>query len=118
MRLAYLTLFIPVLAYAGPPDGKQIVLHGNGNGAMPCAACHGVAGAGNAAIGAPALAGLPAGAIAGALAQFAKGDGGTPLMQSIAQALSPEETNAVAAYFAGLRPGAPSPGSHNPDSKG
>ena len=94
-------LLLPGLAWADP-DGRDIVLHGNGNGALPCAACHGVNGAGNPATGAPALAGLPAGVITAALAGMAKGQGGTPLMQSIAQGLSPAEVQAVAAYFAGL----------------
>lgn len=94
-------VLLPGLAWAAP-DGREIVLHGNNNGAMPCAACHGADGAGNAATGAPALAGLPAGTITTALANMAKGQGGTPLMQSIAQALSPAEARAVAAYFAAL----------------
>ena len=96
-----LFLLLPGLA-AAVPDGREIVLHGNADGALPCAACHGVNGAGNPATGAPALAGLPAGSITAALARMAKGQSGTPLMQSIAAALSPAEAQAVAAYFAGL----------------
>jgi cytochrome c553 len=94
-------LLVPGTALAAP-DGREIVLHGNDNGALPCAACHGANGAGNAATGAPALAGLPEGTIEAALAAMAKGQSGTALMQSIAQALSPAEIQAVAAYFAGL----------------
>lgn len=92
----------PSLAWAAGPSGAQIVLHGNDNGALPCAACHGADGAGNAATGAPALAGLPAVAIETALDNMAKGTGGTGLMPSIARALSPAERQAVAAYFAAL----------------
>jgi cytochrome c553 len=89
-------------APGGPAlDGKQIVLHGNANGALPCAACHGVNGAGKAAIGAPALAGLPAPVIEADLAGLAKGNG-SEIMASIAQALTPAEVKAVAAYFASL----------------
>lgn len=95
-------LLLPGLAWAGAPSGEQIVLHGNNNGALPCAACHGANGAGKPSTGAPALAGLPAGVITAALARMAKGQSGTPLMQSIAAALSPAEAQAVAAYFAGL----------------
>jgi len=95
------SLLLPGLAWAAP-DGRDIVLHGNGNGALPCAACHGANGAGNPATGAPALAGLPAGVITAALGSMARGQSGAPLMQSIAQALSPAEIQAVAAYFAGL----------------
>jgi cytochrome c553 len=93
--------FLLLLA-AAAPDGQQIALHGNGNGALPCAACHGVHGQGNAAIGAPALAGLPAGTIESILAQYKAGQGGNSLMQSIARSLSPPETQAVAAYFSAL----------------
>ncbi len=95
-------LLIPALGHAAPREGQQIVLHGNDNGALPCAACHGADGAGNAAIGAPALAGLQAGVIENTLGQYARGNGGTPVMQSIARALSPAETQAVATYLAGL----------------
>jgi cytochrome c553 len=99
--LAFALALLPGLAWAAP-DGRDIVLHGNANGALPCAACHGANGAGNPATGAPALAGLPAGVITADLANMAKGQGGTPLMQSIAQALSPDEARAVAAYFSRL----------------
>ncbi|MDE8348574.1 MAG: c-type cytochrome [Acidocella sp.] len=90
-------------AFAEPPDGKQIFLHGNGAGAMPCAACHGVDARGNTSIGAPKLAGLPVGVIESALAQFAHGGGGNASMQYIAQALNPAETDAVASYLANLK---------------
>lgn len=92
---------MPGLAWAAP-DGKEIALHGNDNGALPCAACHGANGAGNAATGAPALAGLPAGQIAAALTQMAAGQGGNALMRSIAHSLSPAEIQAVAGYFSAL----------------
>jgi cytochrome c553 len=101
--LAVFLVLLPGLAAAAPPDGQQIVLHGNDNGAMPCAACHGANGAGNASIGAPALAGMPAAEIKGWLKTFADGNGGNATMQYIAQALSPAETAAVADYFAGLK---------------
>jgi cytochrome c553 len=100
-RLALLLASLPALALAAAPDGRQIALHGNDNGAMPCAACHGVDGQGNTSIGAPKLAGMPATAIEAYLKQFAAGNGGNATMQYIAQALSPAETQAVAEYFAG-----------------
>jgi cytochrome c553 len=100
--LALALALLPGLAWAAAPDGHEIVLHGNATGALPCAACHGENGAGNPASGAPALAGLPAGVITAALDNMAQGQSGTPMMQSIAAALSPAEIQAVAAYFAGL----------------
>jgi len=87
------------MAMAQTPDGRQIALHGNANGALPCAACHGVNGQGNASIGAPRLAGLPAGVIVGALENFSKGAGSNAMMQNIASALSPAEMQAVGTYF-------------------
>jgi cytochrome c553 len=91
-----------LLLAAAAPGGKQIVLHGNGNGALPCAACHGVEGQGNSSIGAPALAGKPAADIVSALNMIAVGQGGTGLMRSIANALTLDERQAVASYFAAL----------------
>ena len=98
---AVVTMIAPALA--APPDGQQIFLHGDGAGAMPCAACHGVNAGGNTSIGAPKLAGLPVGVIKSALAHFANGEGGNASMQYIAQALSPAETDAVASYLASLK---------------
>lgn len=102
-RLVLLAWLLPAAAFAQTPDGQEIALHGNANGAMPCAACHGVQGQGNASIGAPKLAGLPAITIEGYLKQFAAGNGGNAVMQNIAQSLSPAETLAVATYFAGAK---------------
>jgi cytochrome c553 len=87
---------------AAAPDGKTIFLHGNSNGAMPCAACHGMQAQGNAATGAPKLAGLPDGVIKTDLAQFADGEAGNATMQFIAQALSAQEIAAVAKYLSSL----------------
>ncbi|MGH6676254.1 MAG: hypothetical protein ACRECE_08545, partial [Xanthobacteraceae bacterium] len=39
--------------------GAEIVRHGTASGAMPCTICHGSQLAGNAAMGAPTLAGAP-----------------------------------------------------------
>jgi cytochrome c553 len=100
-RLAVFML-LPSLAWGAAPDGQQIFLHGNGNGALPCAACHGAQAQGNPIIGAPKLAGLPAATITAALAQIATGQSGNAIMQSIARALSPEDVQAVALYVAGL----------------
>lgn len=105
LLLALCVLPMPAMAAAAAaPDGQQIFLHGNSNGALPCAACHGQKAEGNSSIGAPKLAGLPAGAIESYLALFANGQGGNSTMQFIAQALSPAETKAIAAYLASLPP--------------
>jgi cytochrome c553 len=93
---------LPNTAFAAAPDGREIFLHGNSNGALPCAACHGAEAQGNPATGAPRLANLPATAIETYLALFARGEDGSATMQFIAQALSPAETQAVANYLANL----------------
>jgi cytochrome c553 len=92
-------MLAPMLAWA---DGKTIALHGNDTGAPPCAACHGVDGAGNAGIGAARLAGLPAAAISAALTNYAAGHGGNAIMQRIAGSLSAAEITDLAAYFSTL----------------
>jgi cytochrome c553 len=103
MRLWVLALcIVSTAALAAVPDGSNIFMHGNANGALPCAACHGAQAQGNPGIGAPRLAGMPAAAIETYLAMFANGQGGNATMQFIAQALSPAETKAVAAYLASL----------------
>jgi cytochrome c553 len=112
-RLILVVCLLPMTALAAAPDGNQIFLHGNSNGALPCAACHGQKAEGNPSIGAPKLAGLPAAAIETYLAQFANGQGGNATMQFIAQALSPAETKAVAAYLASLGPASPPAGPTN-----
>lgn len=91
-----------LLLAAAAPDGQEIVLRGNGNGALPCAACHGVNGQGKPSTGAPALAGKQAANIVTALNMMAASQSGTGLMQSIARALTLNERQAVAAYFASL----------------
>jgi cytochrome c553 len=100
-RLALLGSLLAAPAMAAALGGQAIFLHGNSNGALPCAACHGMQAQGNAATGAPKLAGLPAGVITGDLRNFANG-GGNATMQFIAQSLSPAETAAVAEYLASL----------------
>jgi cytochrome c553 len=93
---------LPVSALAQQaPDGKQIFLHGNVNGAMPCASCHGPLAQGNPASGAPKLAGLAPDMIVNKLKDFAAGSG-NPTMQVVAQALSPDEMQAVAHYVSKL----------------
>ncbi len=101
--LAAVSIIATASAFADAPDGKDIYLHGGSNGATPCAACHSEDGSGNSSIGAPKLAGLSAGAVKGYLAKFASGQIDNATMQYIAQALSPAETDAVAAYISSLK---------------
>lgn len=87
-------------AYAQEPSGEKIVKQGNGKGATACAACHGADGAGNAAAGYPRLSSLNAGYIAAQLQAFRNGDRSNPVMMPIAKALSEQESQSVARYYA------------------
>lgn len=91
-----------------PSTGPEIVQHGTTSGIVPCMACHGSHLQGNAAIGAPALAGLPQSATLAALASIADGKlGSNVVMRSIARSLTGVQRKAVAAYFATLARGKP-----------
>lgn len=104
MRRAAL-LGAALLLGAAAPDGKSIALHGTKDGALPCKACHGDHFQGNPSIGAPALAGLPAIETYRSLAAIAMGNKGHNfVMRNIALSLTPAEREAVAKYFAGLKP--------------
>ncbi|WP_426690596.1 c-type cytochrome [Rhodanobacter ginsengiterrae] len=89
-------------AAAPAVDAGAIAQSGNGKGAVPCMACHGVDGAGQAAAGYPRLAGLNAAYLRKQLDDFASGARGNPLMQPIATALSDDERQAMASYYSQL----------------
>ena len=72
-----------------------------------CANCHGSGGEGGLT-GAPRLAGLPQTYLAQQLAAYANGTRPQAVMTPIARALTMQEREAIAAYYAGLRaPAAP-----------
>src|SRR5699024_10005193 len=71
-------------------------------GAPPCLTCHGANGEGNAAAGFPRLAGLSAAYQSKQLHDFASGERGNPIMAPIANALSDQQIEALARYYAGL----------------
>jgi cytochrome c553 len=91
-------------AMGSAPDGHTIAYDGNGNGAMACTTCHGANFRGNAAIRAPALAGLSQATILARLAHYAGPTGHNAMMRQVATSLSITERQAVAAYLAGLPP--------------
>ncbi|MGD8587385.1 MAG: c-type cytochrome [Chromatiales bacterium] len=82
--------------------GKQLAMQGNGKGAAPCVGCHGADGGGNAAANFPRLAGLDGDYLAKQLQDFISGTRNNPIMQPIASALSKQEIDDVAAYYASL----------------
>jgi cytochrome c553 len=86
--------------------GARIVAHGTPNGVVPCRACHGPHLQGNAAIGAPALAGFPEATTLRALAAIAAGrEGNNFVMRNTARLLTLPEREAIATYLAGLKRG-------------
>lgn len=91
-------------AAAAPPP---IVTQGKG-AAIACASCHGVDGAGNAQAGFPALAHLPSAYLAKQIADFKAGTRSNPVMTPIAMAMSNEDIESSARYYASLtRPPVP-----------
>lgn len=82
-----------------------------------CAACHGVAAAGDEAVGAPSIAGMPQWYLEAQLNQFRDGNRGTHFddvmgmrMRPMAKTLMREgDVEAVSAYVAALPPAKPAP---------
>ncbi len=70
------------------------------NSTPPCASCHGPDGAGMPAAGFPRLVGLSPEYMAKQLADFASGTRASPIMSSIAKALSAQDIADVSAYYA------------------
>lgn len=87
------------LAVDGHDLGHDLAINGNAKGALACAACHGVQGEGQPAAGFPRLDGLNAAYIRQQLDDFADGKRDNVIMHPIATALSPDERQAVAAFY-------------------
>lgn len=108
-RMRHVLIVLPAIAATflasnarGQDNGAAIAQQGNDRGAAPCVSCHGASGEGNADIGAPRLAALGTPYILEQLGYFADGGRSNEIMTPIAQALSPEERRAVAAYYSAL----------------
>lgn len=101
--LAGVLMLAASAAAAAPP---AIVTQGKG-AATACATCHGADGLGNAQAGYPMLAQLPPAYLAKQIADFKAGTRSNPVMSPIAAALTPEDIEASARYYASLpRPAA------------
>ena len=102
--LALLALLAPLAAGAtdAATSAAKIVKQGNGKGAAPCMACHGVDGGGMEATGYPRLAGLDAAYLQRQLDDFANGTRANPVMQPNASALSEAERAALAKYYSAM----------------
>lgn len=86
-------------AVAAPPS---IVTKGNGVAAA-CASCHGLDGGGNEQAGFPVLAQLPQTYITKQIADFKSGTRFNPVMTPIAKAISAEDAESAARYYASLK---------------
>lgn len=82
-------------------SGQKISMQGT-SGVPACATCHGAKGEGNGAAGFPRLAGLGATYLDKQLTDIADGIRPSPVMASIATALSPSDRQAVALYYSQL----------------
>ncbi|UZD93567.1 cytochrome c4 [Pseudomonas corrugata] len=82
-------------------DAQKIFSQGGANpGAIACSTCHGPDGLGMPAAGFPRLAGLPVDYLTKQIADFRSGARSNPIMQPVAQALSEDESKALAVMFA------------------
>ncbi|GGY30373.1 cytochrome c [Rhodanobacter panaciterrae] len=96
-----MVIALPITA-AHAADAAAITTQGNGKGAAPCMACHGVDGGGQLAAGNPRLAGLDAAYLQKQLDDFVNGSRNSPVMQATATALSEDERQALASYYSKL----------------
>jgi cytochrome c553 len=87
---------------AAGAQGAQIASRGTENGVAACLSCHGANGEGNAAANIPRLAGQAQAYLARQLHSYANGSRANPVMEPIAKGLTPQQIDAVAAYYAGL----------------
>ncbi len=96
-------LLMPVhAATAHAADGGEIAANGNGRNAPACSACHGAHGEGRPDAAYPRLAGLDSVYLIGQLNAFADGSRDNETMAPIAKALTPDERQAIAKFYAGL----------------
>jgi cytochrome c553 len=84
----------------GIEQGRQLASQGAGAAVPACAGCHGARGEGGAAF--PRLAGTGQAYLQAQLEAFASGARKNPLMQPIAQGLSPAQRQSVTLYYSKL----------------
>lgn len=101
LLLAFAALAPQVRAEEGALEqGRQIATQGAGAAVAACAGCHGARGEGGAAF--PRLGGTGQAYLQAQLEAFASGARKNPLMQPIAQGLSPAQRQSVTLYYSRL----------------
>lgn len=102
-RAAPLLVAFALAGPAGAADralGERIVVSGGGDRVTACATCHGAGGGESHAPAFGALAGRRYEALRDALADYAEGRREHPIMTVIAQAMTPAQRAATAAFYA------------------
>jgi cytochrome c553 len=107
------------MAMPAPTDaqrsaGQALATQGGGNNVAACSGCHGGQGEGDAATGFPRVAGQSYAYLLHYLESYANDSRKNPIMQPIAKAMSAEQRQAGAAYYASLAPAAASGGASAP----
>ncbi|MFC5495911.1 c-type cytochrome [Caenimonas terrae] len=103
LLLACAGLATPAWAQDGSIEqGRQLAAQGAGAAVAACAGCHGARGEGGAAF--PRLAGTGQAYLQAQLEAFASGARKNPLMQPIAQGLTPAQRKSVTLYYSQLPP--------------
>jgi cytochrome c553 len=98
-----LLLSLPVhVTTAQAADGREIAANGNGRDAPACSACHGAQGEGQPDVAYPRLAGHDSEYLIEQLNAFAEGSRDNETMAPAAKALTPDERQAIAKFYAGL----------------
>ena len=85
-------------------SGAVIVAQGTSRGAVACARCHGFDGASDGSGAFPALAGQTKYYLSHQLQHYASGQRRNAIMESIAKALTADEIESVAGYYAHVNP--------------
>ncbi len=98
-----------------PNHGAVIMAQGTASGALACAQCHAFTGASDASGAFPRLAGQSASYLSEQLRDFSSGVRANAIMSPIATALSPDDIDDVAAYFAKAETPFPLLASADPD---
>jgi cytochrome c553 len=98
-----------------PNRGAVIVAQGTKAGGVACAQCHGFEGGSDGSGAFPRIAGQSASYLSEQLRDFSSGVRANAIMSSIASALSPDDIEGVAAYYANVEAPFPPLASADPD---
>lgn len=111
LSILFVTAYLSMAqaSFADATLGADLARKGSG-AALPCVQCHGAQGEGQPSVGFPALAGQSKDYLLKQLQDFKAGRRSSSVMRPIVQALTEQQLDSVAEYYAGLvhAPAAPS----------